>query len=83
MSTALAWSPSSLRPPTRANCCYIVLQVKLEPDLTATSFSVQNAYYFSRLSKMVYAPKDEVEGMLKGNTTSPGMGFDRFHWFEV
>lgn len=35
------------------------------------------------MSKMVYSPKVEVEGMLKGNATSPGMGFDRFHWFEV
>lgn len=58
-------------------------QVKLEPDLTATSFSAQNAYYFSMMSKMVYAPKAEVDGMLKGNATNPGLGFDRFHWFEV
>lgn len=57
--------------------------MKLEPDLTTTKFSTQNAYYFSRMSKVVYAPKAEVEGMLKGNATSPGMGFDRFHWFEV
>lgn len=55
----------------------------MKPDLSATTFSPQNAYYFARLSKMAYRKKHEVEGLLAGNSTSKGLGFDRFHWFEV
>lgn len=55
----------------------------MKPDLKATKFSPQNAYYFARLSRMAYKMKNEVEGLLVGNATSTGLGFDRFHWFEV
>lgn len=55
----------------------------MEIDLKATKFSVQNAFYFARMSKIVYSDKSEVEGLLRGNDTSVGMGFNHFHWFEV
>lgn len=61
----------------------VLFQVKLEPDLNTTTFSMQNAYYFARMSKMVYLPQGEVEGLLKGNETAAGMGFNHFYWFEV
>lgn len=32
---------------------------------------------------MVYSKKSEVQGMLTGNETTAGLGFDRFHWFEA
>lgn len=58
-------------------------QVEMNPDLRATTFSPQNAYYFARLSKIAYRKKNEVEGLLAGNSTFKGLGFNRFHWFEV
>lgn len=58
-------------------------EVEMKPDLKATKFSPQNAYYFARLSRMAYKMKNEVEGLLVGNATSTGLGFDRFHWFEA
>lgn len=60
-----------------------VVQVEMKPDLDATKFSPQNAYFFARLSKMAYRASHEVQGLLVGNSTSAGLGFDRFHWFEV
>lgn len=62
-----------------------ISQVELKPDLTATGFSAQNAYFFSMMSKIVYSPKLEVEGAIKGNATNKGLelGFDHFFWFEV
>ncbi|CAM9140899.1 unnamed protein product, partial [Ectocarpus sp. 12 AP-2014] len=38
---------------------------------------------FARMSKMVYSKKSDVQGMLTGNETIAGLGFDRFHWFEA
>ncbi|CAM9387975.1 unnamed protein product [Hapterophycus canaliculatus] len=58
-------------------------KVAMEIDLDASEFSLQNAFYFARMSKIVYDSKNEVEGMLKGNDTSSGMGFNHFHWFEA
>lgn len=55
----------------------------MKPDLRATTFSPQNAYFFALLSKMSYAEQSEVKGFLAGNWTSEGLGFDRFHWFTV
>lgn len=55
----------------------------MKPDLRATAFSRQNAYFFARLSVMAYKEHSEVEGFLAGNSTSKGLGFDRFQWFEV
>lgn len=57
--------------------------MELKPDLQATDFSYQNAFFFAKMSKIVYFPKSEVRGLLKGNETSAGMGFDHFYWYEV
>ena len=58
-------------------------QVEMKPDLAATTFSAQNAYFFANLSKIAYKPEQEARGLVKGNSTCEGLGFDRFHWFEV
>lgn len=55
----------------------------MKPDVRATTFSPQNAYFFALLSKLSYADLSEVKGFLTGNRTSEGLGFDRFHWFTV
>ncbi|CAM9368027.1 unnamed protein product [Hapterophycus canaliculatus] len=55
----------------------------MKPDLSATSFSPQNAFFFATLSKFAYSPEKEAEGLVKGNSTSEGLGFNRFHWFEA
>lgn len=55
----------------------------MKPDLRATEFSAQNAYFFANLSKIAYKPEQEARGLVKGNSTCEGLGFDRFHWFEV
>lgn len=55
----------------------------MKPDLSATSFSPQNAFFFANLSKIAYYPEKEARGLVKGNSTCGGLGFDRFHWFEV
>lgn len=55
----------------------------MKPDLSAKGFSALNAYFFSGLSKIAYATEDEARGLLVGNSTSAGLGFDRFFWFEV
>lgn len=55
----------------------------LKPDLEATSFSAQNAYFFAKLSTIAYMTKAEAEGVVKGSATEAGLGFDRFHWFQV
>lgn len=57
--------------------------MELKPDLQATDFSCQNAFYFAKMSKIAYLPKDEARGLFKGNKTTPGMGFDHFYWYEV
>jgi len=53
------------------------MEKKLKLDLEAKSFSSENALYFAELSTIAYKPKDAAESMIQG------MGFDRFHWFEV
>lgn len=73
--------PVNPAPPTLAND--ISYQVEMKPDLQATTFSPQNAFYFARLANIAYKPKNEAMGLVKGNSTSAGLGFDRFHWFEV
>lgn len=55
----------------------------MKPDLRATKFSPQNAFFFASLSKMAYKPKNEAMGLVKGNSTFEGVGFDSFYWFEV
>lgn len=55
----------------------------MKPDLRATKFSAQNAFYFASLSQIAYKPEKEATGLVKGNSTCVGLGFDRFHWFEV
>lgn len=55
----------------------------MKPDIRATTFSPQNAYFFALLSKLSYAKHSEVEGFLAGNSTSEGLGFDHFYWFTV
>lgn len=57
--------------------------MELKPDLSATSFSAQNAFFFAKMSKIAYWPKAEVQGFMQGNDTSNGLGYDRFYWFEV
>lgn len=59
------------------------MQVELKPDLSATSFSAQNAFFFAKMSKIAYLPKAEVQGLMQGNDTNEGIGYDRFYWFEV
>lgn len=69
-----------------ANGCvsfFYSAQVVLKPDLEATSFSAQNAYFFAKLSTIAYMPMAEAEGVVKGSATEAGLGFDRFHWFQV
>ena len=59
------------------------LQVELKPDLETSDFSCQNAFFFAKMSKIAYLPRDEARGVFLGNETSAGMGFDHFHWYEV
>lgn len=58
-------------------------KVEVKPDVAAKGFSAQNAYYFAKLSKIAYLPRDEVEGRIVGNAAGAGLGYDRFHWFQV
>ncbi|CAM9248043.1 unnamed protein product [Scytosiphon promiscuus] len=58
-------------------------EVSMKPDLSATSFSPQNAFFFANLSKIAYSPEKEARGLVLGNSTYEGLGFDRFHWFEA
>lgn len=60
-----------------------LLQVELKPDLEATEFSCQNAFFFAKMSKIAYLPKDQARSFLKGNKTNAGVGFDHFYWYEV
>lgn len=57
--------------------------MKMRPDVSAKGFSAVNAFFFSGLSKIAYATEDEARGLLVGNATNAGLGFDRFYWFEV
>eukprot|EP00752_Nemacystus_decipiens_P002420 g2281.t1 len=58
-------------------------EVEMKPDLRTSKFSAQNAFYFASLSKIAYKPRKEAMGLVKGNSTCEGLGFDRFHWFEA
>ncbi|CAN0311378.1 unnamed protein product [Pylaiella littoralis] len=64
---------------TKAPSC----EVEVKPDLEATKFSPHNAFYFATLSKIAYKPFKEAMGLVKGNSTCEGLGFDRFYWFEA
>lgn len=55
----------------------------MKPDLETAKFSAQNAYFFASLCKIAYKPEQEAKGLMKGNSTYEGLGFDRFHWFDV
>ena len=55
----------------------------MRPDVSAKGFSAINAFFFSGLCKIAYSTEHEARGMLVGNSTNPGLGFDRFYWFEV
>lgn len=55
----------------------------MKPDLEAKIFSPQNAHFFANLSNMAYSPHKEAEGLVVGNSTCEGAGFDSFYWFEV
>lgn len=57
--------------------------MEAKPDLNAEGFSMQNAYFFAKMSKAAYSPREAAEGLVKGNSTCAGMGFDQFYWFEV
>ena len=59
-------------------------QVGLDPDLTATSVSVESAFLFAMTSKLVYLPEADVRLVLDGDGTSEGFGLQKhFRWFEV
>lgn len=57
--------------------------MELKPDLEATGYSDQNAFYFAKMSRVAYSTKDEVQSFFKDNETTTGLVFDHFHWFEV
>ena len=58
-------------------------QVEIKPDLQTTSFSTQNAYFFSKMSGVAYMSKSEAQSFLQGNETSEGLGFDHFYWLSL
>ncbi|CAN0092157.1 unnamed protein product, partial [Ectocarpus fasciculatus] len=60
-----------------------IVKVEMKPDLKTAKFSAQNAYFFASLCKMAYQPEQQVKGLVKGNSTNEGLGFDRFHWFDA
>ncbi|CAN0223723.1 unnamed protein product [Ectocarpus sp. 6 AP-2014] len=55
----------------------------MKPDLNTAKFSTQNAFYFASLCQIAYKPEQEAKGLVKGNSTNDGLGFDRFHWFDA
>lgn len=57
--------------------------MEIKPDLEATGFSCQNAFFFAKMSKIAYLPRDEARNVFMGNETDTGMGFDHFYWYEV
>lgn len=61
------------------------MQAEFKPELEATKFSVQNAFFFAKMSKIAYATREEVHAFMQGNegATDRGLGFDHFYWFEV
>ncbi|CAN0222365.1 unnamed protein product [Ectocarpus sp. 6 AP-2014] len=60
-----------------------MVEVEMKPNLNTTKFSTQNAFYFASLCKIAYKPEQEAKGLVKGNSTNDGLGFDRFHWFDA
>lgn len=54
-------------------------------DLEATSFSEQNAFFFTAVCKLSYDNKDEAKSALEsqGFWGSGAEAGDRFEWFEV
>lgn len=54
----------------------------LKPDVTATSFSAQNGYFFANMSKLAYKTPDEVESTLSEMEDCKGLQ-DHFQWFQV
>ena len=60
------------------------MQVALKPDLEATEFSCQNAFFFAKMSSIAYSTREEVRLFMQGDGAKHnGLGFDRFYWFEV
>ena len=57
--------------------------MEIKPDLEATGFSCQNAFFFAKMSRIAYSTREEVRQLMQGDETKKGLGFDRFHWFEV
>lgn len=57
-------------------------QVDLKPDLTATSFSAQNAYFFATLSDLAYETPANVTSALTKMQDCEGLQ-DNFEWFQV
>lgn len=53
-------------------------QPDLRPDPSADGFSLQSAYFLSKMSQLVFSEKDEVESVVKGE-----LGYPHFLWFEV
>ena len=59
--------------------------MEIKPDLEATSFSEQNAYFLAEMCLLAYEDKDQVRSALEsqgfwGAGVSAG---DNFQWFEV
>ena len=57
--------------------------MEVKPDIKAKTFSPQNAFFFATLSSIAYKAKGDAKGLVAGNSTCEGMGFDHFYWFEV
>lgn len=54
----------------------------LKPDLTATSFSAQNGYFFANMSSLAYDTPDKVESTLGEMEDCKGLQ-GNFQWFQV
>ena len=54
----------------------------MKPDLTTTSFSAQNGYFFSNMSELAYKTPEEVESTLEGMEDCKGLQ-NNFQWFQV
>ena len=55
----------------------------IKPDLEATEFCDQNAFFFAKMSKIVCSTKEEVQTFFRDHEATTGPAFDHFHWFEV
>lgn len=56
-------------------------RVELKPDLTATSFSAQNGYFFATMSKYAYQPEDNLAELLKGMEGCKGLE-EHYQFFQ-